>query len=53
MEKKYFNGIFEMNNLAEGILYGLRGVEIYEGLFINNNPKEVKNIKYYISKGDL
>ena len=33
IERIYFNGIFEMNNLVEGILYDLEGVKIYEGYF--------------------
>ena len=47
-EKIYFNGLFDMDNYQEGILYDPDGNEIYEGLFMNNNPKEGKNLIYFL-----
>ena len=52
-EKIYFNGIFDMNNYIEGIEFDPHGVKLYKGLFMNNKPKEGKNIKYYNLNGDL
>lgn len=52
-EKIYFNGIFDMDNYIEGILYDLNGNIIYEGLFINNKPKEGKNLKLYTTRGSI
>ena len=50
-EKIYFNGIFEMDNYVEGILFAPNGEKIYEGLFMNNNPKEGNNFKIYRKNG--
>ena len=44
-DKIYFNGIFNMSNYKEGIIYDPNGIQIYEGIFINNRPKEGQNIK--------
>ena len=58
-ERIYFNGIFDMDNYNEGILYDPEGNIIYEGIFINNRPKEGKNLKLFdinkflIYQGDL
>ncbi len=52
-EKIYLNGIFDMNNYVEGILYNPNGNKIFEGLFINNKPKEGKNIELYELNGEL
>ena len=49
----YFNGIFEKSNYIKGILYEPNGAKIYEGLFINNRPKEGKSIKLYHLDGEL
>jgi len=49
----YFNGILEKNNLIEGILYDQNGNKLYEGKFMNNKPKEAKNIKLYKLTGEL
>ena len=43
--KIYFDGMFIMDECVNGVLYDPYGIKIYEGEFINNNPKEVKNIK--------
>ena len=48
-----------MDNYNEGILYDPEGNIIYEGIFINNRPKEGKNLKLFdinkflIYQGDL
>jgi len=42
-----------MDNYQEGILYDPDGNEIYEGLFMNNNPKEGKNLKLYRTSGNI
>ena len=55
----YFNGIFDKSNYIEGIIYEPNGNKIYQGTFINNIPKEGKNIKLYniyrnlVYQGDL
>jgi len=49
----YFNGIFKSNKYFEGIEYDPNGNKIYVGLFMNNKPKEGKNIKYYLLNGKL
>ena len=51
--KIYFNGIFDMDNYTEGILYDPKGNIIYKGEFINNKPKEDKNIKLYDTNESL
>ena len=52
-EKIYFNGIFDMDNYVEGVEYSPDGEKLYEGLFMNNKPKEGTNIKYYKLDGEL
>ena len=41
-EQIFFNGIFGMSKYIEGISYEPNGYKIYEGIFINNRPKEGK-----------
>ena len=52
-EKIYFKGIFCMEQYKSGILYDPEGKEIYNGEFINNYPKEGKNIRIYSLDGNL
>ena len=42
-----------MDNYTEGILYDPKGNIIYKGEFINNKPKEGKNIKLYDTSESL
>ena len=55
----YFDGIFNMDLFIKGILYDPEGNKIYEGEFMNGQPKECKNINLYeinrnlIFTGDL
>ena len=42
-----------MDNYVEGVEYSPDGEKLYEGLFMNNKPKEGKNIKLYELDGDL
>ena len=44
---KYSSGIFENNNLINGVLYDINGDITYKGKFINNFPVEGKSIKIY------
>ena len=44
----YINGEFNNNILINGKLYDPEGKLIYNGDFINENPKEGKNLKIYI-----
>ena len=53
IDQIYFNGIFEKNNFIEGIMYDPNENKIYEGNFMNNKPKEAKNIKLYKLNGEL
>ena len=48
-----FRGIFKDGKYENGILYDLDGKIIYKGEFLNNIPKEGKNIKLYKLNGDL
>ena len=49
----YFTGIFNISKFNEGITYSPDGEKIYEGLFINNRPKEGKNLKLFDLDGEL
>ena len=53
IDQIYFNGIFEKNNFIEGIMHDPNGNKLYEGNFMNNKPKEAKNIKLYKLNGEL
>ena len=50
-EKIYFDGIFAMDKFIKGTLFSPKGDKIYEGEFIDNIPKEGKNITIYNIKG--
>ena len=52
-EQIFFNGIFGMSKYIEGISYEPNGYKIYEGIFINNRPKEGKKLKLYKLDGEL
>ena len=45
--KIYFDGMFNMDEFANGVLYDPFGIKIYEGEFMNNIPKEGNNLKIY------
>jgi len=51
--KEYFDGFFEMGSFIYGSLYNPQGNKLYEGEFIDNKPKESKNIKLYELNMDL
>ena len=57
--KFFFKGNLREGELINGILYDLEGNPTYEGSFMNNIPKEGKNIKLYklntilIYEGDI
>jgi len=46
-EKIYFDGIFEKDKFIKGTLFSPEGDKVYEGEFIDNIPKEGKNISVY------
>ena len=50
-EKIYFDGIFEMDKFIKGVLFSPGGNKVYEGEFIDNIPKERKNIPLYKING--
>ena len=52
IEKIYISGIFN-DNLIDGISYDPNGNKIYEGIFINENPKEGKNLRIYEYNGEI
>ena len=51
--KIFFDGNFKNNMFVNGILYDLEGNKIYEGEFLDNIPKEGKNLKLYELNGNL
>jgi len=50
-EKIYFNGIFGMDKFIKCTLFSPEGNIVYEGEFIDNYPKEGKNISIYNING--
>ena len=46
-ESIYFKGIFNNGDFKNGVSYDPKGKEIYIGDFINNKPKEGKDIEVY------
>jgi hypothetical protein len=51
-EKIYFDGIFGMDKFIKGTLFSPQGDKVYEGEFIDNYPKEGKNITIYDINGN-
>jgi len=49
----YFDGFFDSGSYIYGILYDPEGNKIYEGEFMNNNPKTCTNIKLYELNGNI
>ena len=49
----FFDGYFDMGLYIHGTLYDPEGNKIYEGQFMNNIPKESKNIHLYEIEGNL
>ena len=49
----YFEGYFIDNNYDNGVMFDPEGNILYEGKFIDNHPKESKNIKYYERNGNI
>ena len=49
----YFNGIFKNDKLEIGILFSPEGNKLYEGEFIDNYPKEGKNVTIYNIHEDI
>ena len=43
----YFDGFFDMGSYIHGKLYDPQGNLIYDGEFMNNHPKEIKNVNLY------
>ena len=43
----YFDGIFRLDKFEKGILFSPLGTILYEGEFIDNYPKEGKNLEIY------
>ena len=52
-EKIYFDGIFGMDKFIKGTLFSPKGDKLYEGEFIDNYPKEGKNITIYNINGNI
>ena len=52
-EKIYFDGIFRMDKFIKGTLFSPIGDKVYEGEFIDNYPKEGKNITIYNINGNI
>ena len=52
-KEKYFEGNLNKGSYVQGALYSPDGNKIYEGEFINNKPKEYKDIKLYELNGNL
>ena len=48
-----FKGLFNKQNYERGAIYDPKGNKIYEGIFINNVPKEYKNIKLFDLDGSI
>ena len=43
----YFDGFFDRGSYIKGKIYDPQGNLIYDGEFLNNQPKEIKNVNLY------
>ena len=51
--KIFFDGIIQMDNYQNGVIYDPKGNKIYQGKFLNNIPIEGKDLKVYQIDGKL
>ena len=49
----HYKGLFNNQNYERGMMFDPNGKKIYEGILINNVPKESKNIKLFNLDGVL
>ena len=49
----HYKGLFNNQNYERGMMFDPKGYKIYEGIFINNVPKECKNIKLFDLEGNI
>ena len=52
-DKKYFDGFFDTGSYTYGTLFDPEGNQIYEGEFMDDQPKEVNNINLFHLNGKL